>query len=56
MFAKLYETEVGQVLVKLDASADDDGWDKAEAAFEQIDEANAVHIARDTIKSMGLSA
>ncbi len=79
-FAKLYETDVGQILVKLDANDDakpavqfyfkpeglgvcatalvfkddDNGWDKAEAAFADINESKAYIIVTDTLKQLDI--
>jgi len=76
MFAKLYETEVGQVLVKLDSSPEEcvpeirfyfmppglgvssiaisfqdseEGWDKAEIGFNNVDEEKALSLAKIAI-------
>jgi len=75
-FAKLYETDYGQILVKLDACSEtavpevrfyvkppglgvcslalkfkdtDEGWDKAEEAFDKINEPRAVDAVREVM-------
>lgn len=79
-FAKLYETDQGQILVKLDAEDgggapevrfyvtppglgvcsialkfkdSDEGWDKAEEAFDIIDEARAIAAVAEVV-DMGM--
>lgn len=76
-FAKLYETDIGQVLVKLDSAESEehdaevriyfepkglgvcsaafsyDDWDKAEEAFDKVDQDMATAIARDLMDKFG---
>lgn len=80
MFAKLFETEIGQLLVKIDTSDeckpevriyfeppelgvcsiawgfndDDDGWSKADALFEKVDQDYAIRAVNRVSVETGL--
>jgi len=77
MFAKLYETEIGQILVKRDEgddgpemrlffkpeklgvcsfafsySDDDEGWDKLDKAFDDMNEKDATEMTKNIFSNV----